>query len=112
MSLRGKWQREAEALVATGREPLNLSQIEARRSARLRLAVGRVQEFVAEQVTICELMSYVVTAEQPAKSDQGAAALGELSETRRKSRHIFDQIEAAERTRLRFWLARFGETQS
>jgi hypothetical protein len=112
MAVRGRWQREAELLVASGREPLNLTQIETRRSARLRLAVGRIQEFAGEVVNICELMSYVVAAEQPARSDDCASVLDELSGARRTSKHIFDQLESAERARLRLWLIRFGETLS
>jgi hypothetical protein len=112
MSLRGRWQREAELLVASGREPLSLGQIDGRRSARVRLTVGRIQEFAAEQVNICELMSYVVTAEQPGKAEDAASALDELANARRKSKHIFDQLEAGERSRLRLWLTRFGEPQA
>jgi hypothetical protein len=112
MSLRGRWQREAELLVSSGREPLSLGQVEGRRSARVRLAVGRIQEFAAEQVNICELMSFVVTAEQPGKAEDAAAALDELAAARRKSKHIFDQLEAAERARLKLWLTRFGEPQA
>jgi hypothetical protein len=109
MTLRARWQREAELLVASGREPLSLAQIEARRSARVRLAVGRIQELAGEQVNVCELMSYVVTAEQPARSGDAAAALDELTQARRRSKHVFEQIEAGERARLRLWLIRFGE---
>jgi hypothetical protein len=112
MALRGRWQREAELLVASGREPLNLSQVESRRSARLRLAVGRIQDFAAEQVNICELMSYVVSAEQPGKAEEALGALDALAEARRKSKHVFEQIEAGERARLKLWLSRFGEPQS
>jgi hypothetical protein len=109
---RSKWQREAELLVASGREPLNLAQIESRRSARLRLASGRIQEFAAEQVNANELMAYVVVAEQPGKGEAAAAVLNDLASERTKARHIFNQLDSAEKARLRLWMLRFGEQRT
>jgi hypothetical protein len=103
-----KWLREAEQLVPSNREPFNLAQIERRRRARAELARGRVQAFAAEQIAVCELMAYVCVAEQPARAPQAARVLDELTEERRRARHIFEQLLAGERARMRLWLLRFG----
>jgi len=108
-ALRGQWQRQAEALVATGREPMGLAEIATRRSARLKVANGLVQHFAAEQVNTCELMGFVLVAEDPSRIGAVVTVLEGLGEARRKAVHIFEQVEAAERARLLLWLARYGE---
>ncbi len=103
-----KWLREAELLVPSNREPLNLAQVEQRRRARMELAKGRVQEFQAEQLAVCELMAYVCVAEHPARAGRAAEVLAELTEERRGSRHVFEQLLAGERARMKLWLLRMG----
>ena len=103
-----KWLREAELLVPSNREPLNLAQMEQRRRARMELAKGRVQEFQAEQLAVCELMAYVCVAEHPARAERAAVVLAELTEERRGARHVFEQLLAGERARMKLWLLRMG----
>ncbi len=104
-----RWQREAERLVPTTREPFNLAQLSQRRAARQRLAMGRVQQFAAEQLAICELMAYVCVAEQAALAPEVAEVLETLEQQRREAGHIFEQLLATERTQLRLWLLRTRE---
>jgi len=101
--------REAEALIATGREPLGLATIAARRAGRSSAARGGVQTFAAEQATICELLGFVTVNEQPGRADHVRAVQQDLDAARRAASHVFEQIEAAERARLRLWLVRSGE---
>lgn len=108
-ALRARMMREAEALIATGREPLGVAAIAARRAGRASAARGGVQTFVAEQATICELLGFVTVNEQPGRADQVRAVQQDLDAARRAASHVFEQIEAAERARLRLWLVRSGE---
>jgi hypothetical protein len=107
-----RWQREAELMVPSNREPFNLSQLERRRRALMELAKGRVQEFEAEQVAVCELMAFVCVAEQPARADAAAQVLSELVDERRKAKHIFDQLLSGERARMKLWMLRFAEKRA
>ncbi len=104
--LRQQWQTEAARRTPTGREPTTLAQLDSSRSARRRLASGRVQQFAAEQVSLAELMGYVVASERPAKRDKVSAILDSLAGSRRSARHISVQLEAAEEAMLRLWLIR------
>lgn len=106
------WQREAELVVPSAREPFNLSQMERRRRARAELANGKVQEFEAAQLAICELMAYVSVAEQPSRAGAASVILNELEEQRRRSKSVFEQALLAERARLRLWILRMSEKQS
>lgn len=100
--------REAEALIPTGREPLSLSQIAARRAARLTVSDGRVRRFAAEQASICELLAYIVSAESPSRADGARTILDDLGADRRNARHIFEQVLASERAASRLWRLRAG----
>lgn len=101
-----RWQREAEMLTPSSREPYSLAQIEQRRGARVRLASGRVQQFAAEQAAIAELMAFVSVAEQPGRSAEAGEALTQMETQRRSARHIFGQLLATERAQLNLWMLR------
>ncbi|MBS0196550.1 MAG: hypothetical protein JSR77_07315 [Planctomycetes bacterium] len=105
-ALRAKLLREAEAAVPTGREPISLGQAAAARAARAKLVKGRIQEFAAEQVACCELLAFVISSERTDRAEGAAKVLTELGEARRTARHVFPQIEAAERAMLKLWLLR------
>jgi hypothetical protein len=104
-----RWQREAETLVPSSREPFNLSQLERRRRARAELATGKIQQFEAEQLVICELMAYVCVAEQPSQAAAAAEVLQTLDDQRRRCKSVFEQLVLAERARLRLWAIRLSE---
>ncbi len=106
--LRQHWQTEAARRTPTGRETTTLAQLDSTRSARRRLASGRVQQFAAEQVSLAELMGYVVASERPARREKVAAILDSLAAARRSARHISAQLEAAEHAMLGLWLIRLG----
>ena len=104
-----RWRTASESVVPTTPPPYSLDQIERRRAGRLSQARGMVQAFAADQASLCELMAYVVNAEQPARSDQIKLTLSNLSEERRRATGIIDQIRAAERAMTQLWLIRFQE---
>lgn len=110
IALRSMWQRRAEAVLPSGREPMTLAQINAARPARLRLAQTPIQSVSVEQANIAELMAFVVVAERPDTADAAAIILADLAQQRAQAAHIFDQLEAGERAILRLWMLRFGES--
>lgn len=102
---------EAKSLVPSGREPFTLSSLEASRSARGRVASGRVQVFAAGQANAFELLAWVCVAERPSRADQVAEIVREVTDARRTAPHIHAQCRAVERANLRLWLLRFGLTE-
>ncbi|MDX2132513.1 MAG: hypothetical protein SFY69_10735 [Planctomycetota bacterium] len=107
-TLRARMRRDAESLLVTGREPFGLLELDARRAARVQVASGRIQAFAAEQVSLCELLAYMVASERADAASEAKAALADLEASRAGARHVFSQIEAGERAMLRLNLLRFG----
>lgn len=110
IALRALWQRRADAVLPSGREPMTLAQINATRPARLRLARTPIQAVSVEQANIAELMAFVVVAERPDTAGEADTILADLAQQRARAEHIFQQLEAGERAMLRLWLLRFGES--
>jgi len=109
-ALRAAWEREAGRYTPNPYAPRSLDEIRRRRDARLRLADGVVQAFVAEQAAIVDLMASVVAAERPDVASSAARVVEEYDDARRDARHIGQQIEAGEDATLRLWALRLGET--
>jgi hypothetical protein len=108
-ALRAAWEREASRYSPNPYAPRSIEEIRRRREARLRLAEGAVQVFVAEQVTIAELMAAVAAAERPDAASEVSRILDGYDEERRTAQHIGQQIEAGEDAMLQLWAIRFGE---
>ncbi|MBM4107690.1 MAG: hypothetical protein FJ255_02580 [Phycisphaerae bacterium] len=105
---RARWRRIADGVVAVGREPLSIEQIERRLASRLRLAEGQVRTFAAEQLAVCELMAFTLAAERPEEAPRASEVLERLASERRAADHVLTQIRAAERAMLDLWLIRIG----
>jgi hypothetical protein len=105
---RARWRRIAEGLVAVGREPFTLEEIDRRLASRLRLARGPVQTFAAEQLAACELMAFALSAERPDLAGRVSEVLSWLAAERRGADHILTQIRATERAVLDLWILRMG----
>ncbi len=103
------WRAAADAVVPTSPPPMPLDQIDRRRAGRLAQASGMVQRFAAEQAGICELMAYVIHAEQPARAEQIRLILTQFTDERRRAPSILQQLNAAERAMTQLWLIRFKE---
>ncbi|MFG0274476.1 MAG: hypothetical protein ACF8QF_05415 [Phycisphaerales bacterium] len=108
-ALRTAWEREATRYSPNPYAPRSIDEIRRRREARLRLAGGAVQVFVAEQVAIAELMAAVVSAERPDAAGEVERILELYDEARRSAQHIGQQLEAGEDAMLQLWAIRFGE---
>jgi hypothetical protein len=67
-----------------------------------------VQAFSAEQVALAETMGALLAAERPDREAAVATILDELTAQRRRARHVFGQIWAAERAIARLWMLRLN----
>lgn len=106
VDLLAQWRRTAEPMLATGKEPHTLDEIDRRMASRLSLSSGPVQEFAARHLAVAETMAYVVFIEQPGHSVEVKKVMEALATDRRKSEHVLDQIDAAEAAMLRLWRIR------
>jgi len=100
---------EADAVAPVPSAPIQLDQIDRRRSGRRTLASGPVQAFAAEQVSIAEAMAYVVCGERPTASKAVESVIDRMQTARRGSAHVFDQLFATEMAILELWLLRFDQ---
>lgn len=106
--LLAQWRRTAEPLLATGKEPLTLGDIDRHLSSRLSLSQGPVQEFAARHLAVVETMAYVVSIEQPSHAREVVEIMAALAADRRKAEHVLDQIDSAETAMMRLWKVRLG----
>jgi len=100
---------EADAVAPVLSAPIQLDQIDRRRTGRRTLASGPVQAFAAEQVSIAEAMAYVVCGEKPTASKGIESVINRMQTARRGSTHVFDQLFATEMAILELWLLRFDQ---
>jgi hypothetical protein len=103
------WRMEAERLPPPEQAPASLDQIDRRRRSRQQIASGPPQAFAGEQVSIAEVLAYIVCAERPAQASRALAIMNDMARERREAGHIFPQMTATEHAITRLWLLRFGE---
>jgi hypothetical protein len=104
-----RWRSAADAIVPTSPPPVPLDQMDRRRAGRIGQARGMVQAFSAQQTSLCEIMAYVINAEQPARAEQIKGVLDRLATDRRQATSILEQLNATERAIVQLWLIRFQE---
>lgn len=101
-------RNEAASLPISHATRFNLPLIERRSEQRRVQAIGPVQGFSAEQAALAETMGALLAAERPEREAPVAEILEEMAAQRRKARHVFGQIWAAERAIARLWLLRLN----
>jgi hypothetical protein len=106
------WRAEAERLPPVPGAPITPAQADRRRAGRARIAQGPLQEFGAEQVSICEVLGSIVAAERPARAADVSGVLATLAADRRAADHVLGQLLATERAMTRLWALRLGEVGS
>lgn len=106
--LRESWQHAASMLIASDPTPGELPVLARRHAVRLRLASGPVQQFVANQVAVADLLAYVVTAEKPHVRKHVELLLNEAIDTRRQANHVLNQAIETELSMARLWRLRMG----
>ncbi|UCD75684.1 MAG: hypothetical protein JSV91_01970 [Phycisphaerales bacterium] len=100
------WRERASLVVTFSPVPGDLSSLARQDRTRRRLARGPIQQFVASQLAVLDLVTYVAVAEQPAARASALRILREASEERRRSRHVLEQAVLAERTIAAMWRLR------
>jgi hypothetical protein len=95
----GALGEEAEGPATAG----GLVDLQRRHSTRLRLVSGPVQEFVATQLAILDLMAYAAVLEQPARTGAVAAILVESGRRRSRCARALVQAVEVERAMGRIW---------
>ncbi|MFM9996378.1 MAG: hypothetical protein ACKVU4_11330 [Phycisphaerales bacterium] len=110
-AVRTRWREAAGRLPPMPRSAATpgLDVLDRRHAGRAGVARGLIQMFAAEQLGAAEVMAHVIAAEHPARADRVEAILAELAERRRAARHIFAQINAAERAMIQLWVVRRPE---
>ena len=99
----------ADSFLPNPHAPIPLDRVESRRAGRAALASGPVQAWAAEQISLAELMSFVVAGEQPSRAPAVKRIMDDLAAARRRATHIFEQISATETAIMRLWLLRYGQ---
>lgn len=102
----------AERLIPSHSSTRTLDQIRRRRIARVSTVSGAAQLFAAEQTSLVELMTYIISAQEPEHADAAALVNADMAAQRRKAKTVFEQINLTERAFLRLWLIRHGEAIS
>ena len=102
-------EREARTTIPSGAEPVTLAESRAALEARLHIASGPVQKFVARQFASAELLAFVIVAERPQRADLARGIIESMHDSRRAARHVFEQVYTAERAITRLWQLRLSE---
>ena len=97
---------EAAGLPITRATRFSLEQVAKRSAQRRAQALGPIQSFAAEQAGLAEWLAYLVAAERPERETAAVEVIDQAATQRRKARHVFAQIWAAERAMARLWLLR------
>ncbi len=103
------WRVEGERLPPPERAPASLDQIDRRRRSRQQIASGPVQAFAGEEVSVAEMLAYMVCAERPAMGVRALTIMDDMAKQRREAGNIFDQMIVTEQAITRLWMLRFGE---
>lgn len=103
------WRAEAETFTPNPHAPMPLEKIISRRAGRAALALGPVQAWAAEQVSLAEILAYIVCGESPSRAPHVRQIMDDLANQRRAAAHVFEQIRVTERAMLRLWLLRLGK---
>lgn len=112
----GGWHQAAEDLLNAWRSraaaaSVDVARIQRRQAARQRLAQGPLQEFVAMQITLLDVATEVVAAEQPALAAAARANFRDSARRRSGMSHVLDQAVEAEMAMGRLWNLQFQPAQ-
>ena len=106
--LAAQWRDEAERLAPNPRAPMPIEMIQRRAAARLALAKGPAERFVASQRSIADALAYVVSVERPSRASAVGRVLRELGAAQRHAASLPEQAQMNEMALLRLWAIRLG----
>ena len=85
-----------------------IEEIEMNRIGRLSLADGIIARFAANQVSAVEMMAIVIENENSARASDVRKVVSTMSQNRRTSNNIIDQIHHVEAAAVNLWMIRMG----
>jgi hypothetical protein len=105
-SLRQSWRTHAESLIVIEPAPATLSVLDRREFTRRQLVDGPIQQFIAEQLSLVDLLAYTACAERPRRRDTVVRLLHEASTSRAQISDVIAQAFALEQLMLAIWTER------
>jgi hypothetical protein len=103
-----QWTSSARAQTSDLKTITRLDEIEMKRTGRTNLADGVIMGFAANQVSTVEVMAIVIQAEHRDLSDNIEEIITSMSERRRSSTSIIEQIYIVENTAVELWRIRLS----
>jgi hypothetical protein len=104
-----QWRSGLDRALANRATSISADTADRLRTGRLELASGPIQQFAANQASICEVMGIVIASEKPARTDRVRTIIDDMTNERRRAVSAFQQVFAVEQAMLRLWLIRIGE---
>lgn len=102
------WNNQAAAVMTSRPVPADLASLQRQQTTRLQLAEGLVQQFVAYQLGVLDLLTYITVAEQPPLRDDAVALLRKATAARHRLTTVLEQAVEIERTIAQVWAMRLG----
>lgn len=106
--LRRQWEEHAMLFEPNPSSRVTLDEIRQRRLGRLRLIEGPIREFAVEQLSLVELLAYVMVGERPDATYQVESVMDDLLRDRSASGSVLEQIAMAQRAIVELWWIRLG----
>lgn len=104
------WLHEARRIIGGTWSPLAYDELQRRANARRNPDAGVIERFVGAQSSLSEALGYLIAAERRDRADAVRSLLDRARLDRSEARHIFEQIEAMERTMFALWVIRVERT--
>lgn len=102
------WVDRASILMSSSPWPDSLAGLQRRHATRLRLAQGPIQDLIARQLGILDLLSYVAVAERPDMREQAAGVLRQSFDRRLTAPGAVQQAAEIERATVQMWRLRLN----
>ncbi|MCH8824275.1 MAG: hypothetical protein IH984_12320 [Planctomycetes bacterium] len=100
------WRDRAISAIVSDPVPGDLSSIGRRAISRLSLAQGTLQQFVAQQLAVLDLLVYITSAEQPELAERLRSLLASATVRRSGINKVLNQATDIERTIMEVWSLR------
>ncbi|MEM1422597.1 MAG: hypothetical protein AAGH64_01200 [Planctomycetota bacterium] len=104
----GVWHASASRIPEGAWAPRSMSSIERRRAARGAYGTGGLQRFALAQLSLVEVMGYLIASERPDRSGEIAGVIYACERGWREAGRVLEQTVIAERAMARLWAIRMG----
>jgi hypothetical protein len=101
------WHDRASLAVINNPVPGDLSLLQRRQAMRLKLIEGPIHAYLAHQLNILDLLTYLTSGERPAAREDIIEIVRRSNERRARSPGALEQAVEAQRAMLLLWKLRF-----